>query len=26
VIHVVLSSGAVTDYDIAPQLRLLPGR
>jgi len=26
VIHVVLSSGAVTDYDIASQLRLLPGR
>ena len=26
VIHVVFSSGAVTDYDIAPQLRLLPGR
>lgn len=25
VIHVV-SSGAVTDYDISPQLRLLPGR
>ena len=26
VIHVVFSSGAVTDYDIASQLRLLPGR
>ena len=26
VLHVVFSSGAVTDYDISPQLRLLPGR
>lgn len=26
VIHVVFSSGAVTDYDISSQLRLLPGR
>ena len=26
VIHVVFSSGAVTDYDITSQLRLLPGR
>ena len=26
VIHVVFSSGAVTDYDITAQLRLLPGR
>jgi len=26
VIHVVFSPGAVTDYDIASQLRLLPGR
>jgi hypothetical protein len=26
VIHVVGSSGAVTDFDISPQLRLLPGR
>jgi hypothetical protein len=25
-IHVIDSSGRVTDYDIAPQLRLLPGR
>lgn len=25
-IHVVFSSGAVTDYDITSQLRLLPGR
>jgi hypothetical protein len=26
VIHVIASSGAVSDYDISPQLRLLPGR
>jgi hypothetical protein len=26
VIHVVFSSGAVTDYDVTSQLRLLPGR
>jgi hypothetical protein len=26
VIHVIGPSGAVTDYDISPQLRLLPGR
>jgi len=26
VIHVVFPSGAVTDYDISSQLRLLPGR
>ena len=26
VIHVIDSSGRVTDYDISPQLRLLPGR
>jgi hypothetical protein len=26
VMHVVFSSGAVSDYDIASQLRLLPGR
>jgi hypothetical protein len=26
VVHVVFSSGAVTDYDITSQLRLLPGR